>query len=101
MVILWSSHVRRTPALGARLYSDQRSKHAQWYSSMLPAMVPIALLGSAVYMALHLAQSKLAHEKFVDQANARIRMLEDEVDKLQSDRRVTPESSQSSWWRWS
>ncbi|KAL4081708.1 hypothetical protein V8B97DRAFT_81942 [Scleroderma yunnanense] len=59
MVILWSSHVRRTPALGARLYSDQRSKHAQWYSSMLPAMVPIALLGSAVYMVSILASSIL------------------------------------------
>ncbi|KIM68733.1 hypothetical protein SCLCIDRAFT_104856 [Scleroderma citrinum Foug A] len=81
-----------------RWYTEQRARHAQWYSSMLPGMVPIALLGSAVYMALHLTQSKLAHEKFVDEANARIRALEEEVDRLQKDRHAVP--SRSSWWRW-
>lgn len=71
---------------------------------MLPAMIPVALLGSAAYMALHLAQCTLAHEKFLDQADARIRKLEEEVDKLQKERGVSappsPSKSHSSWWRW-
>lgn len=82
-----------------RCYTDQRARHAQWYSSVLPGMVPIALLGSAVYMALHLAQSKLAHEKFIDEANARIRALEEEVARLQKDRHAVPQS-RNWWWRW-
>ncbi|KAH7902974.1 hypothetical protein BJ138DRAFT_969111, partial [Hygrophoropsis aurantiaca] len=56
--------------------------HAEWYASMLPGMIPVALLGSAVYMALHFAQSSLAHEKFLDDAHARIRALEAEVESL-------------------
>ncbi|KAI6105752.1 hypothetical protein F5141DRAFT_1006739 [Pisolithus sp. B1] len=80
------------------------SKHAEWYSSMLPGMIPIALLGSAVYMALHLAQCTLAHEKFLDEADARIRKLEEEVDRLQRERSIsappTPSKSHGSWWRW-
>ncbi|KAI6152089.1 hypothetical protein BKA82DRAFT_4107038 [Pisolithus tinctorius] len=89
-----------------RAYSDgqQHSKHAEWYSSMLPGMIPIALLGSAVYMGLHLAQCTLAHEKFLDQADARIRNLEEEVGRLQRERSVSsqpsPSKSQGSWWRW-
>ncbi|KAI6034296.1 hypothetical protein BKA83DRAFT_4187923 [Pisolithus microcarpus] len=87
-----------------RGYSERApsSKHAEWYSSMLPGMIPIALLGSAVYM--HLAQCTLAHEKYLDQANARIRKLEEEVDRLQRERSVSPppspSKSHSSWWRW-
>lgn len=50
------SQTRRAP--GRRLNSSQaggaegkqRSAHGQWYADMLPGMVPVALLGSAVYM---------------------------------------------------
>ncbi|KAI6047366.1 hypothetical protein EDC04DRAFT_2622995 [Pisolithus marmoratus] len=93
---------RRTRGYSERAPS---SKHAEWYSSMLPGMIPIALLGSAVYMALHLAQCTLAHEKFLDQADARIRKLEEEVDRLQREHSDTssppsPSPSRGSWWRW-
>ncbi|KAF8138167.1 hypothetical protein EV363DRAFT_1393634 [Boletus edulis] len=37
-----------------RVYSTSASKprsgHADFYASLLPAMIPVALLGSAVYM---------------------------------------------------
>lgn len=39
--------------LHPRPYSDgapQRSAHAQWYADIVPAMIPVALLGSAVYL---------------------------------------------------
>ncbi|KAI5118557.1 hypothetical protein M0805_002937 [Coniferiporia weirii] len=60
----------------------QRSPHAQWYSDTLPAMIPVALLGSAVYIGLKLLQTKLATEKHLEEANARIRQLEEEVGTL-------------------
>ncbi|KAF8450834.1 hypothetical protein L210DRAFT_842281 [Boletus edulis BED1] len=69
-----------------RVYSTSASKprsgHADFYASLLPAMIPVALLGSAVYMGLHLLQSRLAHEKFLDEARQRICALEQEVDSL-------------------
>jgi hypothetical protein len=42
-------------------------------------MVPIALLGSAVYLGLQLAQSQLSHEQYLDEATARVNELEVQV----------------------
>ncbi|ETW84325.1 hypothetical protein HETIRDRAFT_28617, partial [Heterobasidion irregulare TC 32-1] len=56
--------------------------HAQFYSDLVPGMIPIALLGSAVYMALQLLQSRLSHEKHLDEARSRINELEAEIDAL-------------------
>lgn len=104
---------------------------------MLPGMIPVALLGSAVYMVstvmyltavfriilavqaamstcllilldqgLQLSQSRLAHEKFLDEAREQVRQLEEEVDKLQKQRALqesTVSSSRTStfkWWPW-
>lgn len=85
---------------------QQRSPHAQFYSDLVPGMIPIALLGSAVYMvrnlfiplsrtllrtirgqlhsmqALQLLQSRLSHEKHLDEARSRINELEAEIDAL-------------------
>jgi hypothetical protein len=60
------------------------SRHAQFYSDLVPAMVPVALLGSAVYMGLQLLQTSLAHEKYLDEARARVQELEREIDVLES-----------------
>ncbi|KAG9317191.1 hypothetical protein JVU11DRAFT_1384 [Chiua virens] len=77
--------------------SKPRSAHADFYSSLLPAMIPIALLGSAMYMGLHLVQSRLAHEKFLDEANERIRALEQQVDSLQKPPSTIASTRGSSW----
>jgi hypothetical protein len=52
-------------------------------------MIPVALLGSAVYMGLHLLQTYLSHEKYLDEARARVRELEQEIDALVLERRST------------
>ncbi|PSR73646.1 hypothetical protein PHLCEN_2v10565 [Hermanssonia centrifuga] len=76
----------RRNAVSQRLYSDTASKkpssHAQFYSEMIPGMVPIALLGSAVYLGLRLLQANLSQERFLDEARARIGELEREVEDL-------------------
>jgi outer membrane murein-binding lipoprotein Lpp len=46
-------------------------------------MVPIALLGSAVYLGLQLAQSQLSHEQYLDEATTRVNELEAQVNALE------------------
>ena len=44
-----------------------KSGHAQWYSDVVPAMVPIFLLGSAVYLVrgrLHTPDYRLMPENY-------------------------------------
>jgi hypothetical protein len=102
-----------------------KSAHAQWYSDLLPGMIPVALLGSAVYLVskisrtpltcfadvfslqgLQLAREILAHEKYLDEARARVQELEAEVADLRSARQnaVVPSGGKStlagSWFRW-
>jgi len=70
-------------------------------------MVPIALLGSAVYLGLQLAQSQLSHEQYLDEARARVKELEAEVAALQKERQVdhnrspvTASTAASRGWFW-
>ncbi|KAG2369978.1 hypothetical protein BDR07DRAFT_1347045 [Suillus spraguei] len=86
--------------------TEPRSAHSEWYASMLPGMIPVALLGSAVYLGLQLLQSQLDHEKFLDEAQNKVRQLEEEVDRLQEERAlqasVVPSSLNTAfkWWPW-
>ncbi|KAF7983976.1 hypothetical protein HWV62_18418 [Athelia sp. TMB] len=110
-----------------RAYSQQpphKSAHAQWYSDVVPAMIPVALLGSAVYLVggsipfhtssdhtitqgLSLAQGGLAHEKYLEEAKAHVKELEAEVAALraQATSNTTPGASltapsKRSWFGW-
>ncbi|KAH9978042.1 hypothetical protein BGW80DRAFT_1285522 [Lactifluus volemus] len=72
--------------------SHRPSRHAQFYSNLVPAMIPVALLGSAVYMGLQLLQTHLLHEKYLDEARARVEQLERDIDTLILERRNSPPS---------
>jgi len=74
-------------------------------------MIPVALLGSAVYMGLQLLQTHLSHEKYLDEARARIKELEQDIDALLLERGRTSTSplpaittkdtaNTRSWSRW-
>ena len=85
-------------------------------------MVPVFLLGSAVYFVCHfvlkrnpttdslflqglqLTQSKLSHEKYMQGATQQVLALEAEIDALQQSRAATPSpdasSKKSSRWWW-
>ncbi|KAH9482850.1 hypothetical protein JR316_0004950 [Psilocybe cubensis] len=93
----------------ARCYATTtpKSRHGSFYSDTLPAMIPVFLLGSAVFLGLQLTQLKLSHEKFIDEATARVAELEAEIEALQQQRASeTQTSSQAepeaptSRWRW-
>ncbi|KZV69122.1 hypothetical protein PENSPDRAFT_633465 [Peniophora sp. CONT] len=63
-----------------------QSPHGQVYSDFFPAMIPIALMGSAVYLGLELVRTNLSREKYLDEARARINELEAEIDALRQPR---------------
>ncbi|KAF8665782.1 hypothetical protein AX16_000229 [Volvariella volvacea WC 439] len=62
------------------------SPHSQWYSDTVPAMIPVFLLGSAIYLGLQLTQQKLSHEKYMEEAQERVRQLEAQVRALEEER---------------
>ncbi|KAJ7179832.1 hypothetical protein C8R43DRAFT_1117181 [Mycena crocata] len=74
--------LRQTRLLVRRYASNPKSPIGEWYSNILPAMFPIALLASAVYTGLLLAQLTLYHEKTMAEQAARLVQLEAEVDAL-------------------
>jgi hypothetical protein len=93
------------------------SPHAAWYRDTLPAMIPICLLGSAVYLVyikflspaahlnyppqgLQLLQLRLNHEKSLDQGHATIAQLEAQIVALQSQAQQQPSKSSKSSWLW-
>jgi len=69
-------------------------------------MVPVALLGSTIYLALQLLRSNLSHEKYLDEAQAKIQQLEIKLDELQTKRAVEQSESKkviqasrsNRWW---
>jgi len=73
-------------------------------------MIPVFLLGSAVFLALQLTQLKLSHEKFMEESTNRVTELEAEINALQQKRATqlklptsevipTPNETPSQW-RW-
>ncbi|KAH8106225.1 hypothetical protein BXZ70DRAFT_1004497 [Cristinia sonorae] len=87
------------------------SPHAHFYSDLVPGMVPVALLGSAIYLGLRLFQSSLSHEKYLDEARARIDELEAQIDAIRTQQaQATPEPVSGTtspelptsrrWWLW-
>jgi len=72
-------------------------------------MIPIFLLGSAIYLGLELTQVKLAQEKYMDESAKRIEELETEITGLR-EKRLTqaispssppeqgPSAKKRSWW---
>ncbi|KIY72945.1 hypothetical protein CYLTODRAFT_417457 [Cylindrobasidium torrendii FP15055 ss-10] len=83
------------------------SPHAQVYSSLLPSMIPIFLLGSAVYLSLELWRVRLEHEKYMYEAGERVAFLEAEIADAGKPRKSGKETldqiqgtgSSKSWYR--
>ncbi|KAI0829472.1 hypothetical protein BC628DRAFT_1360689 [Trametes gibbosa] len=123
------------PLRAARRHASARqmsssARHAQFYSEFAAGMIPVALLGSAVYMVrpagargglcahwtrpqgLRTWQQHLAHERFLEEAQAHVQHLEAEVTALRQQMQTgmgaqdgaqgvgPPGSTKSRWWLW-
>ncbi|KAI9067592.1 hypothetical protein FKP32DRAFT_1588419 [Trametes sanguinea] len=88
--VLLGASIRRLPRHAAQRVSARRmssspgqpSRHAQFYTEFAAGMIPVAILGSAVYLGLRTWQQYLAHEKFLEEAQAHVLQLEAEVTAL-------------------
>ena len=113
-----------------RMSSSPRepSRHAQFYTEFAAGMIPVAILGSAVYLVrptrplcnqahaqchfqgLRTWQQYLAHERFLEEAQTRVQELETEVtalrEQLQNGAQASPSNTglpnekKSGWWPW-
>ncbi|TBU48476.1 hypothetical protein BD309DRAFT_853759 [Dichomitus squalens] len=96
-----------------RLLSSQArppSPHARFYTDYAAGMIPVALLGSAVYIVrptplppsfshcargLRTWQQHLAHERFLEEAHAHVQQLEAEVIAQRELLKSPPHAAQS------
>lgn len=91
----------RAPIANRKAYSTSENtrtgtSHAQFYSELVPGMIPIALLGSAVFLGLRLLQSNLSHERYLDEARERVRELEAEIGVLRQQKLVEAQGTEVS-----
>ncbi|KAI0356613.1 hypothetical protein OH77DRAFT_216156 [Trametes cingulata] len=101
---------RRTCARRMSSSPHQPSRHAQFYTEFAAGMIPVAILGSAVYLGLRTWQQHLAHERFLEEAQAHVQQLEAEVTELRQQLQTAAiepvtgkdasSSKKSSWWPW-
>ncbi|TFK93891.1 hypothetical protein K466DRAFT_477823 [Polyporus arcularius HHB13444] len=117
-----SRRVRARP-LSSQAAPPTPSRHAQFYTDYVAGMIPVALLGSAVYIVRRLPSPSLTHglrtwqqylaqERFLEEAHAHVQQLEAEVIALREQQKTSePSSSASStppsetkkrsgWWPW-
>ncbi|KAI0676888.1 hypothetical protein C8Q78DRAFT_987421 [Trametes maxima] len=94
---------RRTPARRASSSTREPSRHAQFYTEFAVGMIPVAILGSAVYLGLRTWQQYLAHERFLEEAQAHVQRLEAESQTPAREAVAGGGASndkKSSWWHW-
>ncbi|KAI0723352.1 hypothetical protein C8Q76DRAFT_722556 [Earliella scabrosa] len=107
------AHVHARPLSSSASSQPPRSRHAQFYTDYAAGMIPVALLGSAVYIGLRTWQQHLAHERFLDEAQVRVQELEAEVTALrqqvqsgggegasQNTNSPAEPKKRAGWWPW-
>ncbi|KAH8082367.1 hypothetical protein HD553DRAFT_314707 [Filobasidium floriforme] len=69
---------------GAAAGKKAPSKHIVWYREIVPAMMPVIGIGTAIFFALQLIQTHLSHSRSLHDAQIRITHLESELAHLQT-----------------
>ncbi|KAM5535660.1 hypothetical protein V8D89_010647 [Ganoderma adspersum] len=77
-----STRAQTRRPLSSQPQPPQPSPHARFYTDYAAGMIPVALLGSAVYIGLRTWQQHLAQERFLEEAYTHVRQLEAEVIAL-------------------
>ncbi|KZO93228.1 hypothetical protein CALVIDRAFT_540219 [Calocera viscosa TUFC12733] len=64
-----------------------KSRHASFYSDILPAWLPIIVIGSAVFLTLQMTRAHLAQERWTAEIRGEIAGLEGQYEEVQRARR--------------
>ncbi|RSH93798.1 hypothetical protein EHS25_006446 [Saitozyma podzolica] len=85
------SHSATSGASGSGQGSSSSAKRPTptmvWYREIVPAMVPILLLSTTIFLSLSLLRTHLSHAKSLEESSARIAELEGELDRVKRQQR--------------
>ncbi|KZT62379.1 hypothetical protein CALCODRAFT_490200 [Calocera cornea HHB12733] len=73
-------------------HEKEKSKHALFYSQLLPTWLPIIVIGSAVFLSLQMLRSHLAQSRFTTEITQELSSLQAEYDMLHSQRQRAQEA---------
>ncbi|WVQ78599.1 hypothetical protein IAT38_000685 [Cryptococcus sp. DSM 104549] len=62
--------------------SKKPSAHAVWYREIVPAMLPIFVISTTLFLSLSLARTYLSHSRSLTESEERIAQLEAQLTKL-------------------
>ncbi|ODN73604.1 hypothetical protein L198_08292 [Cryptococcus wingfieldii CBS 7118] len=73
---------------GQRQHSHKpNNAHANWYREIVPAMLPIFVLSTTLFLSLSLLRTYLSHAYSLAQSETRISELEGELEELRREQR--------------
>ncbi|WVQ76516.1 hypothetical protein IAR50_006186 [Cryptococcus sp. DSM 104548] len=95
---LHSSAVRRSPTNGGNHHLSNHTQqaqrqhkppnaHANWYREIVPAMLPIFVLSTTIFLSLSLLRTYLSHSYSLAESEIRISELEAELQELRREQR--------------
>ncbi|OWZ56779.1 hypothetical protein C356_01481 [Cryptococcus neoformans c45] len=58
------------------------NRHADWYREIVPAMVPIFVISTTIFLSLSLLRTYLSHSKSLAESEAHIALLETQLAQL-------------------
>ncbi|KAK6903280.1 hypothetical protein I203_108545 [Kwoniella mangroviensis CBS 8507] len=58
------------------------SPHMVWYRDIVPAMIPIFLISTTLFLSLSLIRTHLSHSKSLSESNSKIQELESQLSQL-------------------
>ncbi|OCF71519.1 hypothetical protein I204_07577 [Kwoniella mangroviensis CBS 8886] len=58
------------------------SPHMVWYREIVPAMIPIFLISTTLFLSLSLIRTHLSHSKSLSESNSKIQELESQLSQL-------------------
>ncbi|WVN86545.1 uncharacterized protein L203_101712 [Cryptococcus depauperatus CBS 7841] len=75
------AHLPRASYHGATTSQKKPSPHASWYREIVPAMLPIFVISTTIFLSLSLLRTHLSHSKSLAESEQRIAELESELQR--------------------
>ncbi|WVW82732.1 hypothetical protein I302_104743 [Kwoniella bestiolae CBS 10118] len=76
------AHANQPPRNGKK-----PSPHMVWYREIVPAMIPIFLISTTLFLSLSLIRTHLSHSKSLSESNSKIEELEFQLSQLRMEQK--------------